>query len=66
MKVLDFVNQLEQQEATGREAQKIQVAAQSEQINDQINMTDQASQLQGNEQQNEDQQDIMSQMAQGG
>ena len=66
LRVLQFVNQLEQQEAAGREAQKVQVGAQAEQINNQVNMSDQASQLQGDEQQQSDQQDMMAQLMQGG
>lgn len=66
MRVLQFVNELEQQEAAGREAQKLQVAAQSDQINNSVNITDQASQLQGQEQQQSDQEQMMQQVARGG
>lgn len=66
LKVLQFVNQLEQQEATGREAQKMQVAAQAEQIDNNVEASNdmegvndllQAQQTQGN---------IMQDIAQGG
>lgn len=66
LRVLQFVNQLEQQEAAGREAQKVQVAAQSEQINNNVNMTDEANMLQGDQQQEGDQMDMMQQAMQGG
>ena len=66
LKVLEFVNQLEQQEAAGREAQKLQVAAQSEQINDEVNMSNQANQLQGQVNQQQDQSQMMQEFAQGG
>lgn len=66
LKVLDFVNQLEQQEAAGREAQKLQVASQSDQINDEVNMSSQANQLQGQVNQQQDQSQMMQEFSQGG
>ena len=66
MKVLEFVNQLEQQEAAGREAQKLQVAAQSDQINQGVDMTTQSNMLQADQQQQNDQNQMMQQLTQGG
>ncbi len=66
LKVLNFVNQLEQQEAAGREAQKLQVAAQSDQITNQVTMSDQATQMQGQQNQQQDQDQMMQAVAQGG
>lgn len=59
LKVLNFVNQLEQQEAMGREAQKAQVSAQADSINSSIEGTDQYNQMQANQQMNQTQQNIM-------
>lgn len=66
LKVLQFVNELERQEAAGREAQKIQVGAQAEQINDQIDQTDDALEKEAMLQQQQSQQDIMNDVNQGG
>ena len=66
LKVLQFVNELEQQEATGREAQKMQVGAQAEQINNQVENEDQADQQQAMLQQQQSEQNIMQDIAQGG
>lgn len=66
MKVLEFVNQLEQQEATGREAQKMQVGVQSEQINAQVDGSDQAQQQKSMLQEQQSQQNIMQDISQGG
>lgn len=46
LKVLQFVNQLEQQEAQGREAQKMQVSAQAKDINSEIEGSDEFNQKQ--------------------
>lgn len=66
LRVLQFVNQLEQQEAAGREAQKLQVGAQADQINDQIDMTDQATQMMGQKNEQQDQNQMIQEFAQGG
>lgn len=66
LKVLQFVNQLEQQEATGREAQKMQVGAQAEQINASIDGSEQAQQQQSMLQQQQSEQSIMQNISQGG
>lgn len=66
MKVLDVVNQLELQEAAGREAQKTQVGAQAQQIYDQVDATDQALQMQSAGKQQQTEQNIMDQLNQGG
>lgn len=65
LRVLAFVNQLEQQEAAGREAQKLQVSAQSNQINDEIDNSDQLDQQQSVLQQQQEQQNIMQDINQG-
>lgn len=66
MQVLKFVNQLEQQEAAGREAQKMQVAAQSQAINQGIDGSDMMLQQQSNQNQQQDEQNIMQNITQGG
>ena len=66
LKVLELVNQLEQQEAAGREAQKIQVSAQANQINERINNSDQEQQQQAMLQQQQSEQNIMQDVSQGG
>jgi hypothetical protein len=66
LKVLQFVNQLEQQEATGREAQKMQVGAQANQINQDIDNSEQSQQKQGQMQQQQNEQSIMQNVTQGG
>lgn len=66
MKVLQFVNQLEQQEAAGREAQKMQVSAQAKQINDSVDATNQSDQNQAMLQQQQDANNIMQDVSQGG
>lgn len=66
LKVLDFVNQLEQQEATGREAQKLQVGAQANQINAGIDGSNQAQQQQAMLQEQQSGQNIMNDISQGG
>lgn len=65
MKVLQFVNQLEQQEAAGREAQKTQVSAQAQAINAQIEGGDQAAQQQAMLQQQQSEQETMQDFSQG-
>lgn len=66
LKVLDFVNQLEQQEATGREAQKLQVGAQANQINAGIDGSNQSQQQQAMLQEQQSGQNIMNDISQGG
>lgn len=66
LRVLDFVNQLEQQEAAGREAQKSQVAAQSDQINANVEMQDQSMEMEEQQGQQLDQNQLMQMVAQGG
>jgi len=66
LKVLAFVNQLEQQEAAGREAQKMQVGAQADQVNQSVDASDMALQQQSQGQQQQTQQDIMQDVNAGG
>lgn len=66
LRVLQFVNQLEQQEAAGREAQKLQVGAQASQINDEIDRSNQAEQQQAMLQQQQSERNIMQEVSQGG
>jgi hypothetical protein len=66
MKVLAFVNQLEQQEATGREAQKAQVSAQADAINSETQGTDQALQEQAMQQMQQSEQELMQDVSLGG
>lgn len=66
LQVLQFVNQLELQEAQGREAQKLQVAAQADDINSQIEGSDQFQQMQQQQQMQQDSQNIMRNINQGG
>ena len=66
LRVLQFVNQLEQQEAMGREAQKMQVGAQANQISAAIDNTSQAQQQQAMLQQQQSEQNIMQNVSQGG
>lgn len=66
LKVLEFVNQLEQQEAQGREAQKTQVAAQADMIDDGVEGNDIALDQQQNQQQQQDAQGIMNLVNSGG
>lgn len=66
LKVLAFVNQLEQQEAAGREAQKVQVGAQAGQINASVESTDLADQQQAMLQQQQSEQQTMQDISQGG
>lgn len=66
MQVLKFVNQLEQQEAAGREAQKMQVNAQAENINSEIEGSDQYQQNQAMQQMQQSEQNIMQDISQGG
>lgn len=65
LKVLQFVNQLEQQEAAGREAQKMQVGAQAQQISQQVDSTQAQGQQQAMLQQQQSEQNIMADMNQG-
>jgi len=66
LRVLQFVNQLEQQEAAGREAQKVQVSAQAEQINASVDGADQGQQQQSMQQEQQTEQNIMQDINQGG
>ena len=66
LRVLEFVNHLEQQEAAGREAQKLQVGAQAQQINAQVDSTNLGSQEQAMLQQQQSEQNIMQDVNQGG
>lgn len=66
MQVLQFVNQLEQQEALGREAQKTQVQAQSDQINTETQGSAENMQQQAMLQEQQSEQQIMSDVSQGG
>jgi hypothetical protein len=65
MQVLKFVNQLEQQEAMGREAQKMQVGAQAQQINAQVDDSTVDSQQQAMLQEQQSEQNIMQDFNQG-
>ncbi len=66
MQVLQFVTQLEQQEAAGREAQKMQVSAQAEQINNSVEAVDEAQQNEATLQQQQGANNIMQDISQGG
>lgn len=66
LKVLEFVNQLEQQEAVGREAQKAQVGAEADSINAETQGTDENMQQQNNQQMQADQNQIMQDVNMGG
>lgn len=66
LKVLAFVNQLEQQEAMGREAQKAQVSAQADSINAETQGTDEYMNQLDNQQIQQDQSQIMQNVEQGG
>lgn len=66
LQVLQFVNQLEQQEAAGREAQKMQVGAQAEQINSQNEVSAEKMQSQAAQQQQQNTGSIMQDVNQGG
>lgn len=65
LKVLEFVNSLEQQEAIGREAQKAQVQAQADGINSSIDATQDSLQMQDGQEQQMREQDIMQEVNQG-
>lgn len=66
MKVLAFVNQLEQQEAVGREAQKMQVQAQSNQINSETVGSSENMQMQEAAQMGQQEQQTMQDINLGG
>lgn len=66
LQVLQFVNQLEQQEAAGREAQKMQVSAQAGQINSEVENSDMAQQSQAMLQQQQSERNLMQDVNQGG
>lgn len=66
MQVLQFVNQLEQQEAAGREAQKMQVSAQAGQINQSVDQSSQANAMESEMEQQQDASQIMQNIDQGG
>jgi len=66
LKVLAFVNQLEQQEAIGREAQKAQVSAQADSINAETQGTDEYLTQLENQQMQQDQNQLMQNVDMGG
>lgn len=66
MRVLEFVNALEQQEAVGREAQKAQVGAESDAINAETQGTDENLQRQAGQQEMQMQGQIMNDVNAGG
>lgn len=66
MQVLKFVNELEQQEAIGREAQKTQVSAQANSINAETQGTDEYMNQMNNRKMQQDQNQIMQNVEQGG
>ena len=66
MQVLQFVNQMEQQEAEGRELQKAQVGAQANAINSETEGTSEQMQQQAMQQMQQTQQNIMQDVNQGG
>lgn len=66
LKVLQFVNMLEQQEAAGREAQKSQVGAQADAINSETQGTSEQMTQQSNQQIQQTSDQIMSSVNQGG
>lgn len=66
MQVMKFVNQLEQQEAAGREAQKMQVSAQAHNINAEIEGSDQYEQQQAMQQMQQSENQTMQDISQGG
>jgi hypothetical protein len=66
MQALRFVNELEQQESAGREAQKIQVASQANQISESVEMEDEIDQAQSQVQQNQMQNSMEQDLNQGG
>ena len=66
LKVLDFVNRLEQQEAQGREAQKLQVSAQAKDINSEIEGSDEFEQKKAMQQMQQSDEQTMQAISQGG
>ncbi len=66
LQVLEFVTQLEQQEAAGREAQKTQVGAQADAINAETQGTNEYMEQQANQQMQQDQLGMMQNISQGG
>jgi len=66
LKVLEFVNQLERQEATGRELQKQQVQYQAEEINQDVEKDQLAGQVQDAQEENQRQDVMMQEFNQGG
>lgn len=66
LKVLALVNQLEQQESAGREAQKLQVDAQADSINAETQGSAEFNQQQEAQQMQQDQNQIMQNISQGG
>lgn len=66
LRVLAFVNHLEQQEALGRETQKYQVDVQADDLNAETKGTDEAMQQQAEQQMMQSQQNIMQDFNQGG
>lgn len=66
LKVLEFINQLEQQEAAGREMQKQQVSAQADAINAETQGSAENMQMQSAQEIQQDQNQIMQDVNQGG
>ena len=66
MEVLKFINEIEQQEATGRELQKNQVSAEADMINAETAGTQENQQMQQQAQQEQLAQNIMQDVNQGG
>lgn len=66
LKVLEFVNMLEQQEAAGREAQKLQVGAQADALNAEVQGQDKEMEDQSMQDIQQDQNNMMQDISQGG
>ncbi len=66
LQVLKFVNELERQEAEGREAQKMQVSAQANAINAETQGSDENLEKQAMQQMQQSEQNIMQEISQGG
>lgn len=66
LRVLQFVNELEQQEALGREAQKTQVGIEADKINTETQGSAENMQQQAMQQEQQSEQQIMQDISQGG
>ena len=66
VQVLQLIRAMEQEEATGREAQKMQVGAEADQINAETQGTDENMERSARQQENATQQNIMRDVLQGG